>query len=110
VGVVEGQACLVRVGCDRRVCPSRTMAGLRGDPPIVRACREYLRRVCPVHWLRACGVASAFGIDHEDDHYDLAALSYNMGLPLPAMGCSVVYYPPATTATGGGLVVSILAG
>ena len=79
-------------------------ADLRGDPPIVRAQRDYLRRVYPVHWQRACGVASAFGIDPDDDRYDPAALSYNMGLPLPAMGCSVVYYPPATTATGGGLL------
>lgn len=38
-------------------------AGLRGDPPIVRAYRDYLRLVYPVHWQRACGVASAFGID-----------------------------------------------
>jgi hypothetical protein len=27
-----------------------SLADLRGDPPMVRACRDYLRRVYPVHW------------------------------------------------------------
>jgi hypothetical protein len=48
------------------------------------------------------GVAAAFGLDPDDDHYELSTMWYNLDVPLQAMGCSVVYYPPSTTASGGG--------
>jgi len=43
-------------------------------------------------------MAAAFGLDPMDERYDLTNLRVNLEVELPAMGCSVVYYPPATTA------------
>lgn len=74
----------------------------RADPIIVRARRHYLQRNYPIHWERMCGVAAAFGIDPEDDDFDLSALGYNLGLPFYLVGCSVVSVPPPLTATGHG--------
>ena len=62
----------------------------------------YFQRSYPIHWDRVLGVASAFGIDANDDRYDLTGLQYNLDMPRQAPGCSVVYYPPASTATGRG--------
>ncbi len=55
-----------------------------------------------MHWERVRGVASAFGLDPEDDDYDLTYLLYNVDMPSPVPGWSVVYYPPSTTITGSG--------
>ena len=52
--------------------PSRYAA----DPTFARARRAYLQRSYPVHWERVRGVASAFGLDPEDERYDLTNLTY----------------------------------
>ncbi len=72
------------------------------DPLFARARRAYFQREYAIHWERMRGVGAAFGVAPEDDRYDLSALTLHMGLPQPPMGCSVVYYPPSTTATGHG--------
>jgi Acyl-coenzyme A:6-aminopenicillanic acid acyl-transferase len=74
----------------------------RGDPRFARARRAFLQRAYPIHWARTRGVAAAFGIDPNDDRYDLPGLTYHMDVPIPPPGCSAVYYPPATTVSGGG--------
>ena len=68
----------------------------------VRARRSYFQRSYPIHWERMRGVAAAFGLDPEDDRYDLSSLRGNLEAEMPALGCSVVYYPPSTTAGGSG--------
>ncbi|HZG66122.1 MAG TPA: hypothetical protein VEZ12_05230 [Herpetosiphonaceae bacterium] len=80
---------------------------LRGDPRYVRTRRHYLQQTYPLHCERMRGVAAAFGLAVDDDTYDLSALMYGMDVPpapvlpeMPPIGCSVVYYPPATTARG----------
>jgi hypothetical protein len=80
----------------------RTPAHLVAEPLYGRARRIYIQRHYPVHWARMQGVAAALGLDPDDDRYDLTGLAYLVDLPTPAFGCSVVYYPPATTATGHG--------
>lgn len=83
----------------------RAEAHLRSDPRFVRARRQYIRKAYPIHWQRMRGVAAAFGLDPEDDHYDFSLLMFGVDIPQPAhagmppLGCSVVYYPPATTAS-----------
>jgi hypothetical protein len=72
------------------------------DPNFTVARREYFRRNYPIHWERMRGAYSAFGLDPQDDHFDLSALWYNLDVPPPPAGCSVVYYPPAVTTTGSG--------
>jgi len=44
------------------------------------------------------------GIDPADDGHDLTGLAYLTDVPVPAPGCSVVYYPPAATSTGTGFL------
>jgi hypothetical protein len=79
---------------------------LHGDPRFVRARRQYIRQAYPIHWERIRGVAAAFGLDPEDDRFDFSLLMIGVDMPQPAtasippLGCSVVYYPPATTAQG----------
>ena len=80
----------------------RTPAHFAGNPLYVRARRLYMQRNFPIHWERMKGVAAAFGLDPQDDRYDLTGLAHHVELPAPVFGCSVVYYPPATTATGRG--------
>lgn len=72
------------------------------NPLYARARRAYVRRNYPIHWERVRGVAAAFGLDPNDDRYDLTGIRYNLDMPPQAPGCSVVYYPPSTTATGRG--------
>ncbi len=72
------------------------------DPLYANARRVYFQRHYPIHWERVRGVAAALGLDTEDDRYDLTGLQYNLDVPPPTPGCSVVYYPPSTTATGRG--------
>lgn len=80
----------------------RTPAHLAAIPTYARAQRIYIQPHYPIHWERMKGVAAAFGLDPEDDCYDFTGLAYLVDMPLPVFGCSVVYYPPATTATGRG--------
>ena len=72
------------------------------NPVYAKARRAFFQRNYPIHWDRVRGVAGAFGLDPDDDGYDLTTLWYNLDVPLPVPGCSVVYYPPSSTATGGG--------
>ncbi|MDH4309888.1 MAG: C45 family autoproteolytic acyltransferase/hydrolase, partial [Acidimicrobiia bacterium] len=69
-------------------------------PLYSRARRIYLQNNFPIHWKRMQGAAAAFGVSLDDDHYDFSALDYLTDVP--GFGCSAVYYPPATTATGVG--------
>lgn len=80
---------------------------LRGDPRYVRVRRHYIQQSYPMLWERMRGVAAAFGLDAHDDHYDFSILFYGVDMPqgsdargIPPIGCSVVYYPPTTTANG----------
>lgn len=72
------------------------------NPLYTSARRAYFQRNYPIHWERVRGAASAFGLDPQDERYDLSGLWYNLDVPMPPMGCSVVYYPPSRAATGGG--------
>lgn len=72
-------------------------ADYAADPVFARARRRYIQRHYPIQWERLRGVAAAFGIDPEDDRYDLTWLPYHLGPASAVPGCSVVYYPPATT-------------
>ena len=79
----------------------KTSADYLASPLYARARRIYFQRNYPIHWERTRGVAAAFGFDTNDDRYDFTGIRYNLDLPRPP-GCSVVYYPPSTTASGGG--------
>lgn len=65
-----------------------------------RAQRLYFARNYPTHLERMRGSAAAFGLDVNDDGNNFSALTYGVSLP----GCSVVYYPPQTTADGVGVL------
>jgi hypothetical protein len=80
----------------------QTPDDLVADRVYVRSRRLYVQRNYPIHAERMRGVAAAFGLDPEDDRYDLTSLALLTDLPKPAFGCSVVYYPPATTDNGHG--------
>ena len=80
----------------------RTIEMYRADPTFARARRRYFQRNYAIHWKRMQGVASAFGVDAEDDRYDLSCLMYRMDLPPGMMGCSTAYFPPALTVSGSG--------
>lgn len=82
-------------------------AHLRGDPRYVRARRHTIQQVYPILWERMRGLAAAFMLDPNDDHYDFSNLLVGVDIPqtsdpraMPPIGCSVVYYPPTTTASG----------
>jgi predicted choloylglycine hydrolase len=80
----------------------RTPEHLAANPVYARARRTYIQRTYPILWERMKGVADAFGIDPNDDRYDLTFMDYLTDVPMPTYGCSAVYYPPSTTATGRG--------
>jgi hypothetical protein len=72
------------------------------NPVYARARRLYFQHNYPVHWDRVRGVAAAFAVDANDDRFDFTNIPYNLDVAAPAPGCSVVYYPPSTTASGTG--------
>jgi Acyl-coenzyme A:6-aminopenicillanic acid acyl-transferase len=80
----------------------RTSEHVRGDSLFASARRTFMQHNYPIHWERMRGLAAAFGLDPEDNRYDLTGACYNMDLPMPASGCSAIYYPPLTTASGSG--------
>jgi hypothetical protein len=80
----------------------QTLADYAADPIFARARRRYIKRHYPIQWERLRGVAAAFGVDPEDDRYDLTWLPYHLGPSSAVPGCSVAYYPPATTRDGHG--------
>ena len=94
IGQTLGKLAIERYG--------RTPANVSAIPIYARTRRIYIRRHYPIHWERMKGVAAAFGLDPEDDRYDLSGLAYLIDLPAPAFGCSAVYYPPSTSVTGDG--------
>lgn len=65
-----------------------------------RAQRRYFQKNYPIMYERMRGVASAYGKDINNDAWNFSSL----GFPLHQAGCSVVYYPPASTAEGTGIV------
>jgi hypothetical protein len=73
---------------------------LSSDPLRTRVRRRYLEAQYPILLERMRGVANCFGKRLDDDSLDFGLLAY----PQPRMGCSVVYYPPGTTADGNGVV------
>jgi predicted choloylglycine hydrolase len=62
-----------------------------------RAKRKYMAQNYPILYERMKGIASVYGLDIEDDSYDLTGLFQSLGLP---PGCSVVFYPGEHTANG----------
>ena len=62
-----------------------------------RAKREYMAKNYPVHYERMKGVAAAYGLNIQDDAYDFSQLNQRQLAP---PGCSVVYYPAASTEIG----------
>ncbi|MHC4695276.1 MAG: C45 family autoproteolytic acyltransferase/hydrolase [Planctomycetota bacterium] len=61
---------------------------------------RYLRRYYPIHVERMRGVAAAFGTDLDNHAFNFGQLFYGLG----SVGCSVVFYPPGTTADGRGVL------
>lgn len=78
----------------------KTPAHFAANPLFARARRLYIERNFPIFQERTEGVAAAFGLDPDDDRYDLTCLPYFMDAP--GFECSTVYYPPNRTATGHG--------
>jgi hypothetical protein len=76
------------------------------DPLVTRARRNYFVLNYPVMLERSRGAAYALGVNPVDDDYDPTQLPYNLSMPstFPPAECSVVYYPPQTTASGHGLL------
>jgi hypothetical protein len=66
-----------------------------------RVQRRYIQQHFPILFERMRGVAAAFGQRLDDDSQNFSGLAYLARL---RFGCSVVYYPPGTTATGTGIV------
>jgi predicted choloylglycine hydrolase len=71
-----------------------------GDPRRTRVERRYLEKHYPILFERMRGVAKAFGKGLDDDHWDFTGLAYSR----IRAGCSVVYFPPALTVDGTGVV------
>lgn len=94
IGRIAGRMAIERYG--------RTIDMYAAAPLFSRARRRYFQRNYPVHWKRMQGVASAFGVDAEDDRYDLSCHMYRMDLPPGMMGCSTAYFPPGLTVSGAG--------
>jgi hypothetical protein len=65
-----------------------------------RAQLRYFEKNYPVYVERMRGVGAAFGTKLENDMLNHAGLFYGFALP----GCSVVYYPPSSTADGYGVL------
>ncbi len=62
-----------------------------------RAKRKYMERNFPILYDRMKGIASVYGLDIEDDSYDLTGLFQSYRVP---PGCSVVFYPGEYTSNG----------
>jgi len=71
------------------------------DPLMARAQREWTTAHWPQNRARGRGAARELGLDPSDDRYDFSMLSY--GFSPPPM-CSCVYYPPALTESGHGIL------
>jgi hypothetical protein len=71
-----------------------------GDPIRARAQRVYLEKNYPILYERMKGVAACFGKTLDNDSLTFSGLWY----PPSTFGCSVIYFPPGTTADGKGIV------
>lgn len=67
------------------------------DHLLNRAKREYMVKNYPILYERMKGVASAYGLNIEDDLYDFTML---FQAPTATPGCSVVFYPAERTENG----------
>src|SRR5262245_3392045 len=70
------------------------------DPLRTRAQRRYIEKNYPILFDRMRGVAGVFGKKVDDDQWNLSGLGY---VNLKA-GCSVMYFPPESTATKTGIL------
>jgi hypothetical protein len=70
------------------------------DPLRTRLQRKYIEKNFPILYERMRGVASAFDHGLDDDAWNYAGLDYTQ----LRGGCSVIFIPPASSATGKGLV------
>jgi penicillin V acylase-like amidase (Ntn superfamily) len=70
------------------------------DPLRTRVQRRYFANHYPILLERMKGVAESYGKNLEEDRLNFSLLMYSQVRP----GCSVVYYPPSTTAQGTGIV------
>lgn len=62
-----------------------------------RVQREYFADVWPQHFARMQGAAQAFDTTVDDPAHNFAKIAFHVG---DFFGCSVVFYPAATTADG----------
>jgi predicted choloylglycine hydrolase len=75
--------------------------GPRGDALLNGAQREYIEENYPILYERMRGLAAAFDLGIDDDRYDFSSVyQFPMGPP----GCSAVFYPGASTASGHGIM------
>jgi predicted choloylglycine hydrolase len=63
--------------------------------------RRYMATHYPAFYERMRGVATAFGLDFEDERYSLSGLPQNTRR---SVHCSAVFFPPQNTHIGHGLV------
>ena len=70
IGQRLGELAMKRLG--------KSPADFAAIPLFVRARRQYFQRHYPIHWQRVRGLASAFGLDSDDDRYDLSGVIYNI--------------------------------
>lgn len=61
---------------------------------------RYFQKYYPIHLERMRGAAAAFDTDLDNLEVNFGHLFYGLG----SLGCSVVYYPPSTTADGRGVL------
>ncbi len=73
---------------------------LADNPVPVRAQRAWLVNNYPAHVARMRGVAAFAGMRLDEDRAWLSTLSYGFARP----GCSVVFFPPALTESGQGML------
>lgn len=78
-----------------------TQPGSRGDTLLNRIQREYIAGSYPILYERMRGIAAAFGLEVEDDHYDFSSI---MMFPMRHPGCSGVFYPGTCTENGHGVL------
>lgn len=67
---------------------------------ISRYQNEYMRREYPIHFDRMRGYSSAFNLNIDNYDYDFSIF----GTPIGGKTCSAVYYPPADTTIGKGVI------
>jgi len=71
------------------------------DALVTRCRNAYFHRNYPAHYQRMVGAAEAFGVEIDGGSADVSGIWYDLDV-LP--GCSVVFYPPACTASGHGIL------